>query len=61
MPLAREKTLEDIDQWLNNVEAPNILWVSGNPGVGKSTIASSLECRLAERDPAFSSSAETSI
>ena len=49
MPLTREKILGDIDQWLNDVETPNILWMSGNPGVGKSTIASSLESRLTER------------
>jgi hypothetical protein len=35
-----------IDSWLDDFNAHNILWISGSPGVGKSTIMSSLESRL---------------
>jgi hypothetical protein len=45
----REKVFEEIDQWLDDTDAPNVLWISGVPGVGKSTIASSLVSRLMER------------
>jgi hypothetical protein len=44
----RKQVMEEFDQWLKDDEAPNVLWISGHPGVGKSTIASSLESRLAK-------------
>jgi adenylylsulfate kinase-like enzyme len=46
----RKQVMEEFDQWLKDDEAPNVLWISGHPGVGKSTIG--------ESDPAFSSSAK---
>jgi hypothetical protein len=38
----REDIFRNIDQWLDDVDAPNVLWLSGSPGAGKSAIASSL-------------------
>ena len=35
----REDILKDVDEWSTNFDAPNILWVKGQPGVGKSAIA----------------------
>ena len=37
------------DEWLDDVDSPNVLWLTGCPGAGKSTIASSLISRLTER------------
>lgn len=45
----RENILKKIDQWLDDVNAPNVLWLNGCPGVGKSAIASSLISRLTDR------------
>jgi hypothetical protein len=42
----RESILGKIDGWLEDVNAPNVLWIMGCPGSGKSTITSSLVCRL---------------
>jgi NACHT domain len=38
----RQDILARIDAWAADVNAPNILWLNGHPGVGKSAIASSL-------------------
>ncbi|TDL24718.1 hypothetical protein BD410DRAFT_850870, partial [Rickenella mellea] len=38
----REDILRHINEWIDNTDLPNILWLHGFPGVGKSTIASSL-------------------
>jgi hypothetical protein len=38
----RQDILARIDAWAANIDAPNILWLNGHPGVGKSAIASSL-------------------
>jgi DNA polymerase III delta prime subunit len=46
----RKQVMEEFDQWLKDDEAPNVLWISGHPGVGKSSIAASLESRLANED-----------
>jgi len=45
----RENLLQEIDVWLEDTNAPNILWIKGCPGSGKSTIASSLVSRLIKR------------
>jgi hypothetical protein len=42
----REKIFDEIDQWLSDVDAPNVVWLAGGPGAGKSTIASSLVSKL---------------
>jgi hypothetical protein len=44
----RQWILNQIHSWLNNPQAPNILWLGGSPGAGKSTIASTLVSQLAE-------------
>src|ERR1700743_3129674 len=38
----REDILKVIDEWSTDFDAPNILWVTGQPGVGKSAIATSV-------------------
>jgi hypothetical protein len=38
----RRDILARIDAWAADIDAPNILWLNGHPGVGKSAIASSL-------------------
>ena len=34
--------LKDIQGWLCDLNMPNILWLSGSPGSGKTTIASTV-------------------
>jgi hypothetical protein len=38
----RQDILARIDAWAAKIDAPNILWLNGHPGVGKSAITSSL-------------------
>jgi hypothetical protein len=38
----REWIFAQILAWLDDCQAPNILWLGGSPGAGKSTIASDL-------------------
>ena len=42
----REDVFAVVDNWLEDFEAPNIFWIRGFPGVGKSAIASTLIQRL---------------
>ena len=42
----RKNILGDINKWLDDFRAPNVLWIKGSPGSGKSTVASSLVSRL---------------
>ncbi|KAF9002773.1 WD40-repeat-containing domain protein [Cyathus striatus] len=42
----REDIFEEVDNWLDDFKAPNILWIKGFPGVGKSAIASTLTQKL---------------
>ena len=48
----REDVFKEIDTWIDDFELPNILWIEGFPGTGKSAIAMSamnqltLYCRL---------------
>ncbi|TDL18727.1 WD40 repeat-like protein, partial [Rickenella mellea] len=42
----RGNILARIDEWVEDLNAPNILWLKGFPGAGKSAIASSLVERL---------------
>jgi hypothetical protein len=44
----RQWVFDQIHTWLNDFQAPNILWLGGSPGAGKSTIASTLVSQLAE-------------
>ncbi|PVF91181.1 WD40 repeat-like protein, partial [Serendipita vermifera] len=42
----RQDILEQINMWVDDLDAPNILWLKGYPGVGKSAIASTLVSQL---------------
>ena len=42
MPGTRVNVLRDIQVWLHDLNMPNILWLSGSPGSGKTTIASTV-------------------
>lgn len=42
----RQDILTTIDGWIEDLHAPNILWLRGHPGVGKSAIAASVVKRL---------------
>jgi hypothetical protein len=42
----REDILDKISAWTVNFDAPNILWLRGYPGIGKSTVVSTLASRL---------------
>ena len=42
----RKDIFRKIDEWLDDVEVSNVLWVIGGPGAGKSAIASSLVSKL---------------
>jgi hypothetical protein len=42
----RHDILSQINAWIDDREAPNILWLKGYPGVGKSAIASTLVSQL---------------
>ena len=44
----RKWLVDSIHCWLNDQLAPNILWLSGSPGSGKSTIASTFVSQLGE-------------
>ncbi|KIM30112.1 hypothetical protein M408DRAFT_66913, partial [Serendipita vermifera MAFF 305830] len=42
----RQDILSEITDWVNDMDAANILWLKGYPGVGKSTIATTLVEKL---------------
>lgn len=44
----REDVWAHIDAWLHDMGAPNIFWLSGSPGAGKSAVASDIIHRLRE-------------
>jgi len=46
MENTRQNILAEIQQWCSDISAPNILWLKGYPGVGKSAIAASLVKQL---------------
>ncbi|KIM24221.1 hypothetical protein M408DRAFT_76230, partial [Serendipita vermifera MAFF 305830] len=46
----RQDILEEIRIWTIDLEAPNILWITGYPGVGKSAIASTIVEELRSSD-----------
>lgn len=46
----RKDEFQTLDSWLDDSTAPNILWISGSPGAGKSAIASSLVSSLSQRE-----------
>ncbi|KZP30127.1 hypothetical protein FIBSPDRAFT_726311, partial [Athelia psychrophila] len=44
----RHWIIDDIHRWLDDYDAPNILWLSGGEGSGKSAIASTVMSNLQE-------------
>jgi NACHT domain len=42
----RQDILATIDRWIEDLYTPNILWLRGHPGVGKSAVAASVVERL---------------
>jgi hypothetical protein len=42
----RQDILAHINEWVADLDAPNVLWIKGYPGVGKSAIASTLASTL---------------
>jgi hypothetical protein len=48
MPGTRQWMIDKIHDWMGNHHGPNILWLSGSPGAGKSAIASTLVSTLQE-------------
>ena len=53
VPRCMEGTRQDVfgtvNDWLDDFVAPNILWISGSPGAGKSALASSLVLNLTKK------------
>ena len=48
MPGTRQWMIDKIHDWMGNHHGPNILWLSGSPGAGKSAVASTLVSTLQE-------------
>jgi len=46
LPGTRMDVLQQIHLWIADNQAPNILWLKGNPGAGKTAVASSLVSEL---------------
>jgi hypothetical protein len=42
----RQDILSQVDEWVADFNVPNILWLKGHPGVGKSAVAASIVQRL---------------
>jgi len=42
--------LQEIENEIKNVDGPNVIWIRGSPGVGKSALAASIAARLQEQD-----------
>jgi hypothetical protein len=41
----REGVINEIKSWLKDDNQPNILWIRGSPGAGKTTISSSIAAK----------------
>ena len=41
--------LQEIENEIKNVNAPNVIWIRGSPGVGKSVLAASIASRLGDQ------------
>ena len=41
--------LQEIENEIKNVDGPNVIWIRGSPGVGKSALAASIANRLADQ------------
>ena len=45
----RTAILQEIENKINNVDGPNVIWIMGSPGVGKSALAASIANRLVDQ------------
>ena len=45
----RTTILQEIEDEIKNVDGPNMIWIRGSPGVGKSALAASIAIRLQEQ------------
>ena len=45
----RTTILQEIENEIENVNAPNVIWIRGSPGVGKSALAASIANRLEDQ------------
>jgi len=45
----RTTILQEIEDGIKNVDGPNMIWIRGSPGVGKSALAASIAIRLQEQ------------
>jgi len=45
----RTTILQEIENEIKNVNAPNVIWIRGSPGVGKSVLAASIASRLGDQ------------
>ena len=49
----RTAILQEVEKQIKNVDGPNVIWIRGSPGVGKSALAASIVNRLREQDRHF--------
>ncbi|KLO19718.1 hypothetical protein SCHPADRAFT_898656 [Schizopora paradoxa] len=49
----RERILSEVAKWLKTDELPNVLWVSGAPGAGKTALATTIVHMLADSKSKF--------
>jgi len=45
----RTTILQEIEDEIKNINAPNVIWIRGSPGVGKSALAASIVNRLVDQ------------
>jgi len=45
----RTTILQETEDKIKNVNAPNVIWIRGSPGVGKSALAASIASRLKDQ------------
>ncbi|KLO15491.1 hypothetical protein SCHPADRAFT_263677 [Schizopora paradoxa] len=50
---SRETVMSTVDTWLESCDEPNVLWLSGAPGAGKSAIASIIVKKLHDSSSEF--------
>jgi len=46
----RTTILQEIEIKIKNVDGPNMIWIRGSPGVGKSALAASVTNRLVDQN-----------